>query len=281
MNSLSDTPAGYEVVIRPRAAISLADARDLWRYRELLWTLALRDVRVRYKQAALGAAWALLQPLSQMLIFTVLFNRFAGIRADSGIPYPLFCFSGLVIWTLFANGLNHASDSLVANSNVISKVYFPRAVVPLASVLAAGVDFLLGFALLLGMLPFFHVSLHLTMLWCLPLAFVAGAGAFACGLWLSAINLQFRDVRYALPFVLQLLIFVTPVFYSASLIPAKYRALLDLNPMTAIIDSFRAALIGAPMAWTRLGLSLFLVGVVGVTGFLYFRRMEQTFADQV
>jgi homopolymeric O-antigen transport system permease protein len=271
----------YELVIRPHAAISLGDLADLWRFRELLWMLAMRDVRVRYKQAAFGVAWALLQPVTQMIIFTALFNRMAGIRADVPVPYALFCFSGVVVWSLFSTGLSHASESLVANANVIGKVWFPRAVVPLATVLAALVDFVFAFLLLLLMTPLMGASLHASLFWCLPLALLAAACAFAFGLWTSAINIQFRDVRYALPFVLQLLIFVTPVFYPSSLVPARYHALLACNPMVAVVDGFRAALFGTPLPLEGLLLSLLTVLVVGAIGFLYFRRMEQTFADRV
>jgi lipopolysaccharide transport system permease protein len=276
-----DRASPYELVIRPHAAISLADLADLWRFRELLWMLAMRDVRVRYKQAAFGVAWALLQPVTQMIIFTVLFNRLAGIRADVPVPYSLFCFSGVVVWTLFSTALSHASESLVANANVIGKVWFPRAVVPLATVLAALVDFVFAFALLLVMTPLMGAPLHASLIFCLPLALLAAACAFAIGLWTSAINIQFRDVRYALPFVLQLLIFVTPVFYPSSLVPARFHALLSCNPMVAVVDGFRAALFGTPLPLGGLALSLATVLVVGAAGFLYFRRMEQTFADRV
>jgi lipopolysaccharide transport system permease protein len=279
--AVGELPPDYELVIRPHAAVSLADFADLWRYRELLWTLAMRDVRVRYKQAAFGVAWALLQPVAQMIIFTVLFNRLAGIRADVPVPYALFCFSGVVVWTLFSTGLSHASESLVANANVIGKVWFPRAVVPLATVIAAMVDFVFAFVLLLLLAPAFGAPLHLSLLCCVPLALLAASCAFAVGLWTSAINIQFRDVRYALPFVLQLLIFVTPVFYPSSLLPLRYRPLLLANPMAAILDGFRAALFGTPMPLVPLGLATAIVVIVGASGFLYFRRMEQTFADRV
>jgi lipopolysaccharide transport system permease protein len=273
--------ADFELIIRPVSAISLRDAAEVWRYRELLWTLAMRDISVRYKQAAMGVAWALLQPVAQMLIFTVLFNRLAGIRADVDVPYPLFCLTGLVVWTLFASGLSQASESLVNNANVITKVYFPRVVVPMASIVAACADFVVAFALLLVLLPFFHIGYRPSLLLAPPIAALGALCAAAGGLWLSAINLQFRDVRYALPFFIQLLIFLTPVFYSSSLIPAKYRVLLALNPMCAVIDGFRAAVLGGPLPWARLGLALAGITVVGAVGFLSFRRMEHNFADRV
>jgi lipopolysaccharide transport system permease protein len=271
----------YELVIRPYSVISLADLADVWRYRELLWTLTSRDIRVRYKQAAFGIAWAVIQPVAQMVIFTVLFNRLAKIRPDVPVAYPLFCFSGVVIWTLFSAGLAAASSSLVENSKVITKVYFPRVIVPLATILVASMDFVIGLILLMIMIPIFGAEYHLTMLYIPLFAFLAGFCAFALGLWLSAINIQFRDVRYALPFFLQLLIFVTPVFYPSSLVPENYRFLLLLNPMSAVCDGFRAALFDTAMPWDRLGLAFLMTLLVALAGFLYFRRMEQNFADRV
>jgi lipopolysaccharide transport system permease protein len=270
-----------DIVIRPRSAIALGDARELWRFRELLWTLAKRDVNVRYKQAALGVAWAVLQPLTQMIIFSFLFNRFAGIRADAPVPYPLFCFAGLVVWLLFSTGLTQASESLVVNSNLVTKVYFPRAVMPSASVLAAMADFAIGFALLVAMLLFYRVGPHLSWLLAVPIALVGALSALALGLWLSALNIQFRDVRYVLPFFIQTLIFVTPVFYPLTMVPEKFRVLFMLNPMAGVVNSFRAALFGTPMPWAQLGVAAVTALVIAMLGFLYFRRMEQTFADRI
>jgi lipopolysaccharide transport system permease protein len=271
-----------QILIRPHSVVSLADIADLWRYRELLWTLAKRDVSVRYKQAALGVAWAVLQPLTQMVIFTLLFNRVAGIRADSSVPYSLFVFAGLVLWLLFSTGLSRASESLVENTSLVTKAYFPRVVIPAASVLAAGVDFVVGFILLAILMPFYHQGLlHTSALLVLPIALVTALCALALGLWTSALNIQFRDVRYALPFFVQTLIFVTPVFYPASIMPAKYRLLLALNPMTALIESFRAALFAQPLPWDALGLATATTLVVAALGFLYFRRMESSFADRI
>lgn len=273
--------SSYELLIRPRSAISLADLAEVWRYRELLWTLTSRDVRVRYKQALFGVLWAVVQPLSQMLLFTVVFHRLAKVNADSRVPYPLFCFSGIVIWSLFSNGLSQASSSLVENSRIITKVYFPRILIPLSAILVAGVDFLIGFALLLVVMLGYGEWPHLGMLWTPVLAVLALACALAVGLWTSAINVQFRDVRYALPFFLQLLIYLTPVFYPSSLVPEDYRFLLALNPMSAIVDGFRAALFSTEMPVARLAGAVVWIAVVGISGFLYFRRMESSFADRV
>lgn len=278
---MSATSPDYELVIRPRGRISLADLGDVWRNRELLWTLAMRDVSVRYKQAALGVGWALLQPVTQMIVFTVLFNRVGGIRADAPVPYALFCFAGVVVWTLFANGLSHASESLINNAQVITKVYFPRVVIPVASIMTAVVDFAIGFALLLALMPIFGAAYHASMVLCIPLAALAALVALSLGLWTSAVNIQYRDVRYALPFFVQMLIFLTPVFYPASMIPAKYRLLLALNPMAAVVDGFRAALFGLPLPWLQLALALGMALATGTVGFIYFRHMERTFADRV
>src|SRR5438874_3443931 len=213
-----------ELVIRPDSRFSFQQLRDVWDSRELLWILAARDVSVRYKQAFLGVAWAVLQPVTQMVVFTVLFNRFAGIHSGSELPYPVFCFSGLVVWTLFASGLAHASESLVASSNLVTKVYFPRAVLPLAAVGSALVDFAIGFVLVFAVALWFGAPLHATAVLAPLFAAMAAFCAVAVGLWTSALNLQFRDVRHALPFFLQLLVFGTPVFYPPSLIPERWRA---------------------------------------------------------
>ena len=270
-----------EVVLRPVTALSFRDLAEVWRHRELLWILALRDVRVRYKQAALGAAWALLQPLAQMVIFTLLFHRLAGIDGDLGVPYPVFCFSGLTVWLLFAGGLTRSSESLVESANLVTKVYFPRVIVPLAATVAALLDFAVAFALLLVMMLGYRLPIHATILLAPVIGACAALCAIALGLWTSALNMKYRDVRYALPFFIQLLIYLSPVFYPSSLIPPRYRLLIALNPMAAVIDSFRAALFGGPLPLERLVFGLLFVLAVALVGFLWFRRVERTFADQV
>jgi lipopolysaccharide transport system permease protein len=270
-----------ELIIRPESRLSFQQLRDVWEYRELLWILARRDVTVRYKQAFLGIAWAVLQPVTQMVVFTLLFNRFAGIRSGSEIPYPVFCFSGLVVWTLFSAGLAHASESLVAGSNLVTKVYFPRAVLPLSSIGSAAVDFAIGLLLVFAVALWFHVPIAVTAPLALPIALLGAACALSIGMWTSAINLQFRDVRHALPFFLQLLVFGTPVFYPASLIPERWRPLLTLNPMAAVVEGFRASLFGQAIPWARLGVALVLTVVIGSLGFIRFRSLERTFADRV
>jgi lipopolysaccharide transport system permease protein len=272
---------GRTLVLRPTTALSWQDFRDVWAYRELLWILALRDVRVRYKQTSLGVAWALIQPLSQMVIFTVLFGRLAHLRADVPVPYSVFCFAGLTCWGLFANGLSHASESLIGSANLVTKVYFPRVLIPLASILTAVVDSALAGLMLAILMIVKHVPLHATALLAIPIAAIGGLCAAALGLWMSALNLQFRDVRHALPFVIQIMVYATPVFYPASIVPEKYRLWLTLNPMAAVVDGFRAALFGTSIPFGRLGLALAMALVLGLVGFVRFRRLEQTFADRI
>jgi len=270
-----------ELVLRPSSAFSGQDLRDAWSYRELLWILALRDVRVRYKQAALGIAWALFQPLAQMAIFTVVFNRFAGIQSDSHVPYAVFCFAGLTVWGLFSSGLSHATDSLLNSSNLVTKVYFPRVVVPLASILTSVVDWAIAFVLLIALMLITGVQLHAGLILAIPIAGIASLCAAALGIWLSALNLQFRDVRHALPFLIQILVYATPVFYPITMIPERYRFLLALNPMVAVVDGFRAALFGTPIPFVPLATALATALVVGFTGFVRFCRLERTFADRI
>ena len=281
MASLAKSGAARELVIKPDSHLSLQPVRDIWDSRELLWILALRDVQLRYKQAFLGVAWAVLQPLIQVTLFTVLFNRFAGIRSGTSLPYPVFCFAGLVVWQVFASGLTQASESLVNNANLVTKVYFPRAVLPVAAIGATLVDFSIGFVLLFPLALLFRVPLSATACFAPLFALLAAICATAIGFWTSAINLQYRDVRHALPFFMQLLVFATPVFYPSTLIPERWRPLLALNPMAAVLDSFRAVLFGQPLPWGRLALAICLVSVVGALGFLRFRSLERTFADRV
>jgi lipopolysaccharide transport system permease protein len=273
--------APVELVFRPASAFAVQDLLDIWRYRELLWVLGMRDVRVRYKQAGFGVAWALIQPLTQMVIFTVLFNRVVGIRADSGVPYGLFTFSGLIVWTLFANGLSQASDSLVQNGDLVTKVYFPRAILPLAAVLAACIDFAVGLALLLLMMLASGAHFGREAFLIAPIAVLSAFAAVSISFWTSAINIEYRDVRYVLPFFFQILIYLTPVFYPSSIVPERYRLLVELNPMAAVVDSFRSALFGTPIPWGRLSVAAAVVVLLGCGGFAYFRQREQTFADRL
>jgi lipopolysaccharide transport system permease protein len=255
--------------------------KELWDYRELLYFLIWRDVKVRYKQAALGAAWAILQPLLTMLIFSVIFGRFAKVPSD-GIPYPLFAFVALVPWNFFAASLSQSSNSVVGSANLISKVYFPRLAIPMASVLAGLVDFGVSFLVLLGMMAYYKRIPTVHILW-LPLFLLLElCASMGVGFWLSAMNVKYRDVRYVVPFLVQFWMYASPIIYPTSMLPARYRTLYALNPMVGVVDGFRWALLGsqtAPgpvIAVSAAATILFLLG-----GALYFRRMEAQFADVV
>lgn len=266
------------VVIQPSRGWKLVSFKDLWAYRELLFFLTWRDVKVRYKQTALGAAWAILQPLFMMLIFTIFFGRLAGV-ASSGIPYPLFALAGLVPWTFFSNAITASGNSLVGSSNLITKVYFPRLLVPAAAMLAGLVDFALAFVMFCllmvyyGMLPTAQV-LFLPVLILLTALFALGVGT-----WMSALNVKYRDVRFALPFLIQLWLFVSSVIMPSSSLAPKYRRLLLLNPMSAIIEGYRSALFGLPFDWPALGIASLITVVVLIYAFYSFARVERSFAD--
>lgn len=252
---------------------------ELWRYRELLYFLAWREVRVRYKQTALGAAWAIIQPLFTMLVFSLFFGRLAKMPSD-GIPYPLFSLAALIPWTFFANGLTQSSNSLVTNANLISKVYFPRLAMPISAVASGAVDFGISFALLLGMMAFYRImpSTHILFLPIfILLAFVSSLGI---GLWLSALNVQYRDVRYTVPFLTQFWMFATPIAYPSSLLHEPWRTLYGLNPMVGVVEGFRWALLGTTLApGAEVLMSSVTAVLILVGGACYFRRMERTFAD--
>ena len=254
---------------------------ELWEYRELLYFLTWREVKVRYKQTALGAAWAVIQPLFTMLIFSLFFGKLAKVPSD-GIPYPLFCLAGLVPWTFFANGLSQASNSLVTSSNLISKVYFPRLSLPISAVLSGAIDFTISFVLLVGLMAWYRQSLSVRCIY-LPLFFLlAFVTALGVGLWLSALNVEYRDVRYVIPFLAQAWMFATPIAYPSSLLHEPWRALYGLNPMAGVVEGFRWALVGANTApGPMIAASSFAAIVMLIGGAFYFRRMEKTFADVV
>jgi len=269
------------MIIKPsRGWVSLR-LNDLWDYRELLYFLVWRDVKVRYKQTVLGAAWAIIQPLFAMVVFSIFFGRLAKVPSD-GLPYPIFTFAALLPWQLFAHALNESGNSLVANQQLIKKVYFPRLVIPLAAILAGLVDFAIAFLVLLGLM--FYYGIYPTLaIFTLPLFILfAIATALAAGLWLSALNVEYRDIRYTIPFLTQFWLFATPVVYPSSLVPESWRALFGLNPMAGVVEGFRWALLGKSGGMGPLLLvSVFMVIVLLIGGLLYFRRMEKTFADLV
>jgi len=270
---------GPVLIIQPSRGWLRLNLRELWDYRELLYFLVWRDVKVRYKQTALGAAWAVLQPVMTMLVFSIFFGRLAKMPSD-GVPYPIFVFAALLPWQLFAYALTESANSLVGNQNLIKKVYFPRLVVPLSSVLAGLVDFGISFVLLLGLMAFYGIRPGPAIV-LLPLfVLLAVTTALAVGLWLAALNVEFRDVRYTIPFLTQFWLFATPVAYPSSLVPERWRALYGLNPMAGVVDGFRWVLLGKSGGpGITVLVSTIAVAALLVGGLAYFRRMEKTFAD--
>ncbi len=254
---------------------------ELWDYRELFYFLVWRDIKVRYKQTALGMAWAIIQPIFTVVIFSVFFGRLAKIPSD-GIPYPLFSFAALVPWTFFSYGLNQSSNSLVGSANLITKVYFPRLAVPIASIVAGTVDFLLAFAVLIVMMVYYHRAPTINILF-LPLFFLLTVvTSLGVGLWLSALNVKYRDVRLILPFLVQLWMFATPIAYPSSLLHGRWRNIYGLNPMVGVVEGFRWALLGVKSPpGVMVFVSATIAALLLMGGVIYFRRMEKTFADLV
>lgn len=254
---------------------------ELWEYRELLYFLTWRDIKVRYKQTILGAAWAIIQPLMTMVIFSLFFGRLAKMPSD-GLPYPIFSYAALVPWTFFAYGLTQSSNSLVNSASLIKKVYFPRLAIPIATVLSGVVDFVLAFIVLLGMMLLYGIVPTINVFW-LPLFLVlALITSLGVGLWLSAMNVQFRDVRYTVPFLTQFWLFATPIAYPSSLLSEPWRTLYGINPMVGVVEGFRWALLGVDTAPGPIILVSTLASVaILISGAFYFRRMEKTFADVV
>jgi lipopolysaccharide transport system permease protein len=271
--------ATVATIIRPRKILSAKDLRELWEYRELLYFFSWRDLKVRYKQTAIGIAWALLQPFVAMVVFSIFFGQLAGLPSDN-VPYPIFVYTGLLFWQFFSGALSDTSASLTTNQAIITKVYFPRLLLPLSSVITKLIDFLLGALILVGMMIYYGYLPQLASLWIIPLllliTFMASAGL---GLFLAALNVKYRDVRYALPFFIQLLLFVTPVIYPAS-IAGTYSWVLALNPMTGVIQTARASLLGATAVnWTLLGISAVACFIGLMIGTIYFKKVERYFAD--
>jgi lipopolysaccharide transport system permease protein len=281
MTTKENTITAPVIRIEPSRGWVSLKLHELWEYRELLYFLMWRDVKVRYKQTALGAAWAIIQPFFTMVVFSLFFGRLAGIPSD-GVPYPIFSFAALVPWTFFANGLNQSSNSLVGSADLIKKVYFPRLAVPIATVLSGVVDFALAFLVLLGMMLYYGVIPTPNTLW-LPLFFLlALVTSLGVGLWLSALNVKFRDVRYTVPFLTQFWMFSTPIAYPSSLLSEPWRTLYGLNPMVGVVEGFRWALLGTNTGpGPIIVASSFAAVAIFVGGAFYFRRMEKTFADVV
>ena len=277
---MNETAPPITIVEPSRGWISLK-LRDVWEYRELLYFLTWRDIKVRYKQTALGAAWAVIQPFFTMVVFSIFFGRLAKIPSD-GIPYPIFCYAALVPWTFFAQGLTQSSNSLVGSANLITKVYFPRLVIPISSVLSGIVDFVIAFALLIGMMFYYGIYPSAAIVFLPGLLLLALTTALGVGLWLSALNVKYRDVRYAVGFLTQFWLFATPIAYPSSLLSEPWRTIYGINPMVGVVEGFRWALLGTQTAPGPIVLVSTAVAVaLLVGGAFYFRRMERTFADIV
>jgi len=280
-SSAFQNPQVEITLIRPASSWASIGLKELWEYRELLYFLTWRDVKVRYKQTALGALWAIIQPFFLMVVFSLFFGRLAGVPSD-GIPYPIFTFCALLPWQLFAHALTESSNSLIANERLITKVYFPRLVVPIAAVLGGLVDFVVAFVILLGMMAYYKIVPTWAIVTLPAFILLAIMTALAVGLWLSALNVQYRDVRYTINFLIQIWLFVTPVVYPSSIIPAAWRPLYGLNPMAGVVEGFRWALLGkSEPPGVLLAVSVVMVMLILIGGLYYFRRMEQEFADVV
>lgn len=274
-------PSRPLTIIEPTPESVVVNLQELWDYRELLYFLAWRDVRVRYQQTTIGILWAVIQPLSTTLVFTVFFGRVGGLPSD-GIPYALFTFAALVPWTFFAHGLGQLANSVVANQQLITKVYFPRLAIPLGALLSGAIDFGIGFAMLLLLMLWYRIGPGSHLLWIAPVIALAVVSALGVGLWLSALNVKYRDVRHALPLVTQLWLFATPIAYPSSLVRQPWRELYALNPMVGVVEGFRWALLGTGIDAVRvLGTSAVAAVSILIGGVVYFRRTQATFADFV
>ncbi len=269
----------YELVIEP-GRTEKNYIQDLWRYRELFYFLAWRDILIRYKQTAIGIAWALIRPFLTMIVFTFVFGRLAKLPSGN-VPYPILVFSALLPWQFFANAFTEASNSLIANSNMISKIYFPRLIVPASAIIVSFVDFLIS-AVILAVLMIWYGFLPSHRILMLPLFVVMSfAAAMGAGVWIAALNVKYRDFRYVVPFIVQFGLYISPVGFSSNIVPEQWRLLYCLNPLVGVIDGFRWAILptGAPLYWPGFVLSLGVIGVLLYFGMIYFRKTEKTFAD--
>lgn len=271
-------PENPLVVIEPRRGWIPVDLRDLWHYRDLFYILTMRDIKVRYKQTALGATWAIIQPLFTMLIFTLFFGKLAGMPSD-GIPYPIFAYAGLLPWTFFSNAVTGSGNSLIGNSNLITKVYFPRMIIPMASVGSGLIDFAIAFGLLVILMFYYGVGLSISILMLPVLVLLTSLLAIGIGMWMSALNVKYRDIRHALPFFIQLGLFISPIIYPPTIVPEQWRWLLYFNPLTGIIEGFRSAIFGREFDWLALGISAIITLAILFYAAYMFKRMEKSFAD--
>lgn len=275
--SIHELPENPIVVIEPSKGWIPINLRDLWHYRDLLYILTMRDIKVRYKQTVLGATWAVIQPLFTMIIFTIFFGRLAGLASD-GLPYPIFAFAGLLPWIFFSNSVTNSGNSLVGNSNLITKVYFPRMVIPIASVASGLIDLAIAFALLVLLMFYYGVGLSLNMLLLPFIVVLICLLAVGVGMWMSALNVKYRDIRYALPFIIQLGMFASGIITP---IPENWRWLILINPIAAFIEAFRAACFGKPFDWLHIGIATALTFGILIFSAYNFRKMERSFADVI
>jgi len=276
---MSTDGAGVVRVIEPLSGWRLIDVRELWAYRDLLYFLVWRDIKVRYAQSVLGIGWAIIQPVFFMIVFTVVFGNLAKVSSD-GVPYAIFSFSAMVPWTYFSTSMVEATGSLVQNKSMLNKVYFPRPIMPLAPVLSKLLDFVIAFIVLLILMVWFRSTPTLGVLMLPLLVLLMMTTALGIGMWLTSMAVQFRDVKYGINFLAQLLMYASPVVYPASLIPDRYRLIYGLNPMAGVVEGFRSALLGTnPMPWDLLAVGTTVAVIVAITGALYFRRTERIFAD--
>ncbi len=280
-NSVEPARSPETIYIKPSTGLAALNLRDLWIYRELIFFMIWRDIKVRYKQTLLGAAWAVIQPVLTMLVFNFIFGTVAKVNTE-GIRYPIFSYTALLPWGLFTGALNNASRSLTSNTNMITKIYFPRLVLPLSSVLGGLVDFAIAFVILVVMMIYYHVSPTGAIVWLPLFLLLTIVTALGVALWLSAINVQYRDVNYVLPFLTQFWLFLTPVAYSAKVISAKWQLVYSLNPMAGVVNGFRWALLGTNSGPNlNMAISVLISVFILVTGLFYFRSMERTFADTI
>lgn len=269
-------------IIKPSSGWVALNLRDLWKYRELIYFLVWRDIKVRYKQAALGVAWAILQPILTMVIFSIIFGKFGKLPTDNQVPYPLFTLAALLPWQLFANALQRAGTSLVGSAHLITKIYFPRLVIPISAVVGGLIDFAISLVILFGMMIFYKVPFTWNFLWIIPFLLLTLITALAVGLWLSALNVRYRDVQQMIPFLIQAWMFASPVAYSARIITDRtWQLIYGLNPLAGIIQGFRWALLGGTPPGELMWISSTVMVLLFISGLYYFRRMEKTFADTV
>ncbi len=266
-------------IIKPRKGFTNLDLKELFEYKELLWVLALKEIKIRYKQTLIGGLWAILQPFLTMVVFTIFFGSVVKIDS-SGVPYAIFSYSGLLLWVYFANSLSSASNSTISNASLISKIYFPRIILPLSSTFVGIVDYFIAFIIMFGLMFYYHIIPTIYMIFLPVILFFTLLLASGLGFWLSAINVKYRDVKYIVPFFIQLLIFITPVIYPLSL-AGKFKWLLALNPMTGFIEAHRAMILGTAINYSFLTISVAITIVIFVTGAIYFKSVEKDFADTI